>query len=412
MAIFMPQEFDRPWERLAFGILSAIVAILGTKVKRLRKYFSIMALTLFQIVNLHFIYLVYEANYSVVYVLGSMVIVSTYIVLLNSYKDLLLYCCVVTGGGLFSAFLSMAPFEMKAMAISGVLTVQIGGIASLSLRLKLFKNLQQEKNKSLQLNQQLIEKELESAEAVQKTLLSREIEIDGIEMNTFYRSADRTGGDWYGHYHSKNTSILYFWIGDVTGHGVSSALITGVACGALYSGENRTDYFNVSCSIPDRIEAMANIVNKVIFETGSEKMMTMLFCALELESNTFYWANAGHNFPYLVRGKERKIMPLINNGTPLGFESDLNLSIKSINLQEDDTIFAFTDGLLENSTKEGENLSSSQVRKILVSDEGLNAPIDTLVDQTGHIWMSDNISDDVSIMTVKIHDVKRKKIAV
>ena len=76
---------------------------------------------------------------------------------------------------------------------------------------------------------------LETAEIVQKNLLLPCRNIPNIESRDFYKAAEHAGGDWFGHFYNEKYRTLYILIGDVTGHGLANALITGAAAGAAAS---------------------------------------------------------------------------------------------------------------------------------------------------------------------------------
>ena len=64
-------------------------------------------------------------------------------------------------------------------------------------------------------------------------LLPQQMSMPHIEVAGFYAPASQTGGDWYGCHYDEASRIAYFFVGDVTGHGFPSALITGGASGAV-----------------------------------------------------------------------------------------------------------------------------------------------------------------------------------
>ena len=75
-----------------------------------------------------------------------------------------------------------------------------------------------------------LEKELEVARVIQESLLPPSTLIDArcLRLRGFFRSASICGGDWWSYAELPGGKVLVV-IGDVTGHGVSSAMITAAA---------------------------------------------------------------------------------------------------------------------------------------------------------------------------------------
>lgn len=72
-----------------------------------------------------------------------------------------------------------------------------------------------------------MEAELVTAREVQSTVLPRKSwSLNGSYLRGFYRSASECGGDMW--YYVVNKDQIYILLADVTGHGVSAALITSV----------------------------------------------------------------------------------------------------------------------------------------------------------------------------------------
>ena len=78
----------------------------------------------------------------------------------------------------------------------------------------------------------LLEGELDIASTVQQTLIPPIFyEGDGLEVHSYYQAASRCGGDWWGIFRVRNRVCIA--IGDATGHGLPSALITAGARSCL-----------------------------------------------------------------------------------------------------------------------------------------------------------------------------------
>ena len=133
-----------------------------------------------------------------------------------------------------------------------------------------------------------LEESLHQASQVQQAMLPRTGRISSFTVSEYYQSAEMTGGDWYGYYEDHEAQRLYFFIGDVTGHGVSSSLVTGTAAGAVYATIETLRRVGERPDLATEIEVLAKSVNQAVFDTGAKvnRMMTMLFMVFDTSSGS------------------------------------------------------------------------------------------------------------------------------
>jgi serine phosphatase RsbU (regulator of sigma subunit)/HAMP domain-containing protein len=249
-----------------------------------------------------------------------------------------------------------------------------------------------------------LEAEFEATRAVQEQLLPVHSKFPNLEIATHFKPAVLAGGDWYGHYYDKTLHRMNFFIGDVTGHGIASALITGVVCGGVYAGEHRADLMKDSESLhPEkRLLALAHAVNSVVFITGRQKkLMTMAFVSLDLMTGELLYLNAGHNPIYFVQGKERVIKVVANRGSRLGFTAEGDFSVKKIQLQAGDIIFMYTDGLIENSGPDDETIRERHLKNLLALPLDVHELNRKIISECEKIWQAEPPRDDVTTLVVQ-----------
>jgi serine phosphatase RsbU (regulator of sigma subunit)/HAMP domain-containing protein len=246
--------------------------------------------------------------------------------------------------------------------------------------------------------------ELTAATAVQNTLLPRPKSFPGFEIASYYQSASTMGGDWFGYHYDEQRKRLYFLIGDVTGHGIPSALVTGLACGGVLGSVYQMVHkdYGESLSVADGLRRMAEVVNHIIYTTGrdAERLMTMVFCCIDANSKEASFLNGGHNHPILA-GRERKARSIPMSGSRMGFRDSFSADVKTILLEEGDTILVYTDGLIENKSASGEMMSLRTVLKVLDAQQSPQAIVTDLLKQANSVWAGYPAADDVSLLAVR-----------
>lgn len=193
-----------------------------------------------------------------------------------------------------------------------------------------------------------LEKELEVARAIQETLVPSADVIDrpGVRLAGYFQPATQCGGDWWT-VHDLEGDRLLVVIGDVTGHGVPSAMITAAAKAACdvvraIEGANLT---------PGRL---LSVMNNAIYESARRKFVMTCFAAiLDTKTRRITYSNAGHNFPYIYRPKsagargEGEFLVLMSRGNRLGDLPESSFTESTQELQVGDVLVFYTDGVVE-----------------------------------------------------------------
>jgi serine phosphatase RsbU (regulator of sigma subunit) len=202
-----------------------------------------------------------------------------------------------------------------------------------------------------------LKKQLEVARAVQQMLVPSEDVIDRsfLRLAAHFQPAAECGGDWWAVYDMPGDRVLTV-IGDVTGHGISSAIITGAAKAACdlartFSAERLT------------VGQLLKIMNCSIYEAAKQKyMMTCTASIFDPGTRTMTIANAGHPFPYIARrGVVRQIAA---QGSPLGAASAAEYQAQTVQLQAGDTLLWFTDGITECENDAREPFTDKRLRAL------------------------------------------------
>ncbi len=204
-----------------------------------------------------------------------------------------------------------------------------------------------------------LEKELEVARTIQETLVPGNDTVDRqfIKLSGYFQPATTCGGDWWTYHDLKDGKVLVV-IGDVTGHGVPSAMITAAAKAAcdVARAVNNDD---VSCT------QLLEIMNRAIFESARRKfVMTCFASIIDPKARTITYANAGHNFPYLYRQTDGKgeFGSLMTRGNRLGDLQESKYAAKTTELMPGDILVWYTDGIVECENDKGEEYGEKRFR--------------------------------------------------
>ncbi|MCK5417072.1 MAG: serine/threonine-protein phosphatase, partial [Desulfobacterales bacterium] len=207
-----------------------------------------------------------------------------------------------------------------------------------------------------------------------------------------------TGGDYYdfiecGEWDQGKIGIV---VGDVSGHGVSSALLMTTARASLR--ERIRGEGGPACVIPD--------VNKrIVRDTGELGFFITLFYAeIDVKSKYFRWVRAGHEPAILYDSNRESFEDLTGQGLPLGVSEDAvyEESVKHINPGQ--VILVGTDGIKETCNAKGEMFGKNRLKKIIRNNAQKSAKeiIDTVIDTLEHFRFPLETEDDITLVVIKV----------
>jgi phosphoserine phosphatase RsbU/P len=184
-------------------------------------------------------------------------------------------------------------------------------------------------------------REMELAREVQERLFPQEFpRFAGLDYAAKCRPALVVGGDYYDFIPVSDT-VLVIAIGDVSGKGISAALLMATLRAFLRGQaiDHHTD-----------LTAVITNLNHLVYESSaSDRYATFFLAVLDSSSRILRYVNAGHNSPILLRaaGTGADLLRLDEGGTVVGLMPDGSWAQGHVRLESGDLLVAFTDGISE-----------------------------------------------------------------
>ncbi len=178
--------------------------------------------------------------------------------------------------------------------------------------------------------------DLAIARKIQAAMIPRVLPpADGLSMASLYLPNIHVGGDQYDVI-KLSEKLFAFLIFDVTGHGVSSALLSSLAR-VFFTNQLRDQ--NSPRAVIERVN------QDLISAVNTDFFLTAFVGFLDLHDNRLTYSNAGHAYPLLYRSKVKKLEVLKTQGTFLGLFENGFYEEQSLILDPEDWLFLFTDGI-------------------------------------------------------------------
>lgn len=211
----------------------------------------------------------------------------------------------------------------------------------------------------------------------------------GLHIAVRYRPAEEehlVGGDWYDTVILPTKQILLS-VGDIAGHGIEAATGMVVLRNALRG-------LAATGAGPAQLLTWLNLVAHHL----TENVTATAVCALyDPESRILRWARAGHLPPVLVRQDRAAELPMID-GILLGAVSEIEYEEGQVQLEINDTLLMYTDGLIERKDR---TLQHSQAQ-LLITAQHPTASLDHRLDYLLTHCNSDT-DDDTCLIGVQLH---------
>lgn len=246
-----------------------------------------------------------------------------------------------------------------------------------------------------------LESELKLASLVQRNFFDlAPVKTSSIDLVGDYISASECAGDWWC---AKNWDQKYvMMIGDATGHGAHSALLTSAVFSAVACMEKEMISRPLWWERPDFIMER---LNKVLISMRSELMMTFLIGIYDPDGACLYLCNSSHEFPVIIRGDKKPqhfndIDFLVSQTSPrLGEIESPTFYVDRFPIEASSRLVFYTDGLIEaHATIENPTSERNFMKKVIeISTIPIKDCVNVLTPNA-----SLRLNDDVSYFVVDL----------
>jgi sigma-B regulation protein RsbU (phosphoserine phosphatase) len=242
------------------------------------------------------------------------------------------------------------------------------------------------------------EAQLLAAEEIQQRLLPAEAPVlSGFDIAGAVYPAEHAAGDLYD-YLPMEDECLGIIVGDVSGHGFSSALVTASTHAYLHS------LSELGIGID---ETLTRVNSALIRDTKDDVFITAAFVQLDIKSRTLKYVNAGHPHGYVLDGSGVVKERLESATVPLAILDEAEFPVGGpISLESGDLAFFLTDGVLEARSADGEFFGADRALQIVSDNRNKTAReiIETLYQAMLDFSGREKMDDDVTVVVIKVLD--------
>lgn len=256
-----------------------------------------------------------------------------------------------------------------------------------------------------------VDRDLMEAKKLQQSLVrERHRDFGKAEVSLLLRPSGHVGGDLVGFFPINARRVGIFSI-DVSGHGITSALMTARLAGYLSGNSPEQNIalvlteFGIYDARPP--EELAEQLNRVVMqEMQTENYFTMVYADVDLISGRVVMVQAGHPHPAIQRADGR-VEFLGKGGLPIGLVEPADWEAFEALLLPGDRLFLMSDGITEAEDAQGVQLGEAGLSRLMATCRDFGGA-DFLESLVLHLsdYAGDEFGDDVSGVLFEFHGAK------
>nr|WP_247651136.1 SpoIIE family protein phosphatase [Roseovarius autotrophicus] len=259
----------------------------------------------------------------------------------------------------------------------------------------------------LQILYDSLDSDLIEAKKLQQALLNERYRDFGVaEVSLMLHSAGHVGGDLVGMFPISGQRIGLYAI-DVSGHGVSSALMTARLASYL------------SATVPEQnlalqevapgcftarppAETLARLNHIILSDLDTDHYFTIVLADVDLCSGRVLLAQAGHPHP-IVQRRDGSVEFMGHGGLPVGLIDNATFDPVVFTLGPGDRLLIHSDGLTECAAPDGAMLEGPGLARFMVELRQTHGPafLDSLMWKLSDHAADQEFSDDISAVLVE-----------
>lgn len=211
-------------------------------------------------------------------------------------------------------------------------------------------------------DRKVFEEELKIARKIQMQMLPGEPPaLDGFELFGVTVPSRQVGGDYYD-FVVVDPRTLVLVVADVSGKGIPASLLTATLQATVRS----------NADAQSNPVGMMGRLNRLLFRnTSASEFATLFYAVIDLESGRVRYANAGHDFPFVLGNNASS--PLSESGIVLGCIDEFEYHENHFEIPEGGALVVFTDGVTDSESRAGEAYGTARLRAVLERHVGETA---------------------------------------
>lgn len=215
-----------------------------------------------------------------------------------------------------------------------------------------------------------LDRDLSQASQIQSYFINRELLdhehsfLRNVRHTYLYRPCIAIGGDFL-NVAELRPGVASIIIADIMGHGITSALGTGVL---------KSAYSMIVKELGFRPIQLMKFLNRHFLGVIPHLYATCYYAIIDMRNKKVHLAKAGHHHPLFWKKRRQDFVDIRCQGTGLGLVKKARFGRVSYPLEKGDRILFYTDGIIEQKNPRGQMYTEARLRNIfrdlILRDDG------------------------------------------
>ncbi len=245
-----------------------------------------------------------------------------------------------------------------------------------------------------------MQQSLNLAREIQQNLLPKELpNIPGFDIAGTSIYCDETGGDYYDYIflEKDNQDQIRIVLGDVSGHGVSSALLMATT---------RALFRQRSAMQGDLSQVTSDVNRQLCCDVkDSGNFITLFAVELDARKKTLNWVRAGHDPAMLYDNKEDRFTQLKGSGIALGVDDAFEYMQNTVtDISKGNILVLYTDGVWEAKNASGDSFGKEMMKSIIQTNAHKSSQeiLEQVMQALDLFLKEEKRQDDATLVIVKV----------
>ncbi len=225
----------------------------------------------------------------------------------------------------------------------------------------------EEQNKFLVIHKQEITDSINYASRIQTAMLPRSEDIKQIFNDYFvlFKPKDIVSGDFY--FFEKVNNYIFWATADCTGHGVPGGFMSMLGIAFLQEIIHKQEIVEANCILQELRTKIKTALRQTGEEGASKDGMDIALCIIDIENKKAQFSGA-YNPLFIIRNDE--IIQFKADRQPIAiYPRETDFSVHNVDLQENDVLYSFSDGYVDQFGGEfGKKYRISNFKKLLIEN--------------------------------------------
>jgi len=245
-----------------------------------------------------------------------------------------------------------------------------------------------------------MDRDLLKARKYVQSLLPAPIHTGPVRAAWSFVPSSQLGGDAFGYYWLDPTTFVFYLV-DVSGHGVGSAMHSVTVLNVLRQRAlPNVDFRNPS-------EVLANLNDMFQGESHNNLMLTMWYGVYRTDDRTLTYGSAGHHPAFLVPADRQEARPVGSPALMIGAFPNMTYQTEHLQVPPESSLYLFSDGLYEIVTKDQRQWELSDLLPLLQQRRSPGTAEGPKVSEAERVYNAVRevaapgpLADDVSLLVV------------